>query len=304
MAKIVIALGGNALGNDLKEQESALTHSADIIASLIQQGHDVLITHGNGPQVGKIHQVMNTQLEIPLYVSVAMSQGYIGFDLIRKLQYALTVHGVNVPVDYVLTMVEVDPKDPAFTHPTKPIGGFMDEATASALVKEGIPVVEDSGRGYRRVVASPKPQHITNLTSIQDALNQHHVVVCAGGGGIPVIATDQGYVGVEAVIDKDSASALLAKELDVDVLFILTAVEKVAVYYGTPKQQWLASMSIEETKQFIQEGHFAPGSMLPKVEAALSFVSGAKDKTTIITLLDKASEALKGETGTRIVSDR
>lgn len=304
MAKIVIALGGNALGNDLKEQESALTHSADIIASLIQQGHDVLITHGNGPQVGKIHQVMNTQLEIPLYVSVAMSQGYIGFDLTRKLQHALTVHGVNVPVDYVLTMVEVDPKDPAFTHPTKPIGGFMDEATASALVKEGIPVVEDSGRGYRRVVASPKPQHITNLTSIQDALNQHHVVVCAGGGGIPVIATDQGYVGVEAVIDKDSASALLAKELDVDVLFILTAVEKVAVYYGTPKQQWLASMSIEETKQFIQEGHFAPGSMLPKVEAALSFVSGAKDKTTIITLLDKASEALKGETGTRIVSDR
>lgn len=304
MAKIVIALGGNALGNDLKEQESALTHSADIIASLIQQGHDVLITHGNGPQVGKIHQVMNTQLEIPLYVSVAMSQGYIGFDLTRKLQHALTVHGVNVPVDYVLTMVEVDPKDPAFTHPTKPIGGFMDEATASALVKEGIPVVEDSGRGYRRVVASPKPQHITNLTSIQDALNQHHVVVCAGGGGIPVIATDQGYVGVEAVIDKDSASALLAKELDVDVLFILTAVEKVAVYYGTPKQQWLASMSIEETKQFIQEGHFAPGSMLPKVEAALSFVSGAKNKTTIITLLDKASEALKGETGTRIVSDR
>lgn len=304
MAKIVIALGGNALGNDLKEQESALTHSADIIASLIQQGHDVLITHGNGPQVGKIHQVMNTQLDIPLYVSVAMSQGYIGFDLTRKLQHALTVHGVNVPVDYVLTMVEVDPKDPAFTHPTKPIGGFMDEATASALVKEGVPVVEDSGRGYRRVVASPKPQHITNLTSIQDALNQHHVVVCAGGGGIPVIATDQGYVGVEAVIDKDSASALLAKELDVDVLFILTAVEKVAVYYGTPKQQWLASMSIEETKQFIQEGHFAPGSMLPKVEAALSFVSGAKDKTTIITLLDKASEALKGETGTRIVSDR
>lgn len=304
MAKIVIALGGNALGNDLKEQESALTHSVDIIASLIQQGHDVLITHGNGPQVGKIHQVMNTQLDIPLYVSVAMSQGYIGFDLTRKLQHALTVHGVNVPVDYVLTMVEVDPKDPAFTHPTKPIGGFMDEATASALVKEGIPVVEDSGRGYRRVVASPKPQHITNLTSIQDALNQHHVVVCAGGGGIPVIATDQGYVGVEAVIDKDSASALLAKELDVDVLFILTAVEKVAVYYGTPKQQWLASMSIEETKQFIQEGHFAPGSMLPKVEAALSFVSGAKNKTTIITLLDKASEALKGETGTRIVSDR
>ena len=153
------------------------------------------------------------------------------------------------------------------------------------------------------MVASPKPKHITNLASIQDALKQHHVVVCAGGGGIPVVSSEQGYVGVEAVIDKDSASALLAKELDVDVLFILTAVEKVAVYYGTPQQQWLSSMSIEETKRFISEGHFAPGSMLPKVEAALSFVSGAKNKTTIITLLDKASEALKGETGTRIVSD-
>lgn len=303
MAKIVIALGGNALGNDLKEQDSALTHSAAIIAALIKQGHDVLITHGNGPQVGKIHQVMNTQMEIPLHVSVAMSQGYIGFDLTRKLQHALASSGVNNPVDYVLTMVEVDADDPAFQHPTKPIGGFMDEATAKILMNEGIAVVEDSGRGYRRVVPSPKPKHITNLASIQDSLKQHHVVVCAGGGGIPVVTSKEGYVGVEAVIDKDSASALLAKELDVDVLFILTAVEKVAVYYGTPKQQWLSSMSIEETKRYISEGHFAPGSMLPKVEAALSFVSGAKNKTTIITLLDKASEALKGETGTRIVSD-
>jgi carbamate kinase len=303
MSKIVIALGGNALGNDLKEQDIALTHSAEIIASLIKQGHDVLITHGNGPQVGKIHQVMNTQMEIPLYVSVAMSQGYIGFDLTRKLQHALASCGVNKPVDYVLTMVEVDAEDPAFQNPTKPIGGFMDEATAAILIKEGVAVIEDSGRGYRRVVPSPKPKHITNLASIQDSLKQHHVVVCAGGGGIPVVPSKQGYVGVEAVIDKDSASALLAKELDVDVLFILTAVEKVAVYYGTPKQQWLSSMSIEETKRFISEGHFAPGSMLPKVEAALSFVSGAKNKTTIITLLDKASEALKGETGTRIVSD-
>ena len=303
MAKIVIALGGNALGNDLKEQDSALTHSASIIAALIKQGHDVLITHGNGPQVGKIHQVMNTQMEIPLHVSVAMSQGYIGFDLTRKLQHALAQSGVNNPVDYVLTMVEVDEDDPAFQHPTKPIGGFFDETTAKNLMNEGIAVVEDSGRGYRRVVPSPKPKHITNLASIQDALRKHHVVVCAGGGGIPVVSTNQGYVGVEAVIDKDSASALLAKELDVDVLFILTAVEKVAVYYGTPKQQWLSSMSIEETKRYISEGHFAPGSMLPKVEAALSFVSGVKNKTTIITLLDKASEALRGETGTRIVSD-
>jgi carbamate kinase len=303
MAKIVIALGGNALGNDLKEQDVALTHSANIIASLVKDGHDVIITHGNGPQVGKIHQVMNTQLDIPLHVSVAMSQGYIGFDLVRKLEHALKLVGVDVPVDYALTMVEVDPLDPAFKHPTKPIGGFMSEEDALKLVKEGVPVIEDSGRGYRRVVASPKPKHITNFKSVQDAMKHHHVVVCAGGGGIPVVSTDDGYVGVEAVIDKDSASALLAKELDVDVLFILTAVEKVAINYGKPTQKWLASMSVEETHQYIKEGHFAPGSMLPKVEAALTFVSGKTNKTTIITLLDKASEALRGETGTRIVSE-
>jgi carbamate kinase len=303
MSKIVIALGGNALGNDLNEQDVALTHSAQIIAALVKQGHDVVITHGNGPQVGKIHQVMNTKLEIPLHVSVAMSQGYIGFDLTRKLEHALKVEGLNVPVDYVLTMVEVNPTDLAFKHPTKPIGAFMDEESAKALEAQGVAVVEDSGRGYRRVVASPKPKNITNLVSIQDALKNHHVVVCAGGGGIPVVSTNQGYVGVEAVIDKDSASSLLASQLDVDVLFILTAVEKVAINYGKPSQKWLTTMSIEETKQYIKEGHFAPGSMLPKVEAALDFVNGKKNKTTIITLLDKASEALSGETGTRIVSD-
>ncbi|MBS3991338.1 MAG: carbamate kinase, partial [Erysipelothrix sp.] len=180
---------------------------------------------------------------------------------------------------------------------------FMDEESAKALEAQGVAVVEDSGRGYRRVVASPKPKNITNLVSIQDALKNHHVVVCAGGGGIPVVSTNQGYVGVEAVIDKDSASSLLASQLDVDVLFILTAVEKVAINYGKPSQKWLTTMSIEETKQYIKEGHFAPGSMLPKVEAALDFVNGKKNKTTIITLLDKASEALSGETGTRIVSD-
>jgi carbamate kinase len=303
MSKIVIALGGNALGNDLKEQDVALTHSAQIIAALVKQGHDVVITHGNGPQVGKIHQVMNTQLEIPLHVSVAMSQGYIGFDLTRKLEHALKLEGLDVPVDYVLTMVEVDPSDLAFKHPTKPIGAFMDEESAKALEAQGVAVVEDSGRGYRRVVASPKPKNITNLVSIQDAIKNHHVVVCAGGGGIPVVSTDQGYVGIEAVIDKDSASSLLASQLDVDVLFILTAVEKVAINYGKPSQKWLTTMSIEETKQYINEGHFAPGSMLPKVEAALNFVNGKKNKTTIITLLDKASEALRGDTGTRIVSD-
>ena len=303
MAKIVIALGGNALGNDLNEQEVALAHSAQIIASLVKQGHDVIITHGNGPQVGKIHQVMNKEIEIPLHVSVAMSQGYIGFDLTRKLEHALKVEGIDAPVDYVLTMVEVDPHDSAFNHPTKPIGAFMDEESAKALEAQGVAVIEDSGRGYRRVVASPKPKNITNLKSIQDAIKHHHVVVCAGGGGIPVVSTSQGYVGVEAVIDKDSASSLLASQLDVDVLFILTAVEKVAINYGKPSQKWLTTMSIEETRQYIKEGHFAPGSMLPKVEAALNFVNGKKNKTTIITLLDKATEALIGETGTRIVSD-
>lgn len=303
--KIVIALGGNALGNNLKEQQEALTHTSSIIVDLIEEGHQVIITHGNGPQVGKIHQLVNQNTDevIPLYVSVAMSQGYIGFDLSRKISAELAKRKIDKKVDYLLSQVVVDGKDPAFEHPTKPIGAFVDETTSKQLESQGYSMIEDSGRGYRRVVPSPIPQHVIELESIISLSNEGHVVICTGGGGISVVESDSGYQGVEAVIDKDRASALLAKEVDADILFILTAVEKVAINFGKVNQKWLSTMSIEETYQYIEEGHFAPGSMLPKVEAALAFVEAGKGKKTIISLLDKAKEALDGKTGTVIVSE-
>lgn len=303
--KIVIALGGNALGNNLKEQQEALTHTSSIIVDLIEEGHQVIITHGNGPQVGKIHQLVNQNSDevIPLYVSVAMSQGYIGFDLSRKISAELSKRNIQKKVDYLLSQVVVDREDEAFVHPTKPIGAFVDESTSKQLEAQGYTMIDDSGRGYRRVVPSPMPKHVIELESITSLSNSGHVVICTGGGGIPVVTSETGYQGVEAVIDKDRASALLAKEVDADILFILTAVEKVAINYGKPNQKWLSTMSIEETYQYIDEGHFAPGSMLPKVEAALSFVEAGKGKKTIISLLDKAKDALEGKTGTVIVSE-
>lgn len=303
--KVVIALGGNALGNNLKEQQEALTHTSSIIVDLIEEGHQVIITHGNGPQVGKIHQLVNQNSDevIPLYVSVAMSQGYIGFDLSRKISAELSKRNIQKKVDYLLSQVVVDREDEAFVHPTKPIGAFVDESTSKQLEAQGYTMIDDSGRGYRRVVPSPMPKHVIELESITSLSNSGHVVICTGGGGIPVVTSETGYQGVEAVIDKDRASALLAKEVDADILFILTAVEKVAINYGKPNQKWLSTMSIEETYQYIDEGHFAPGSMLPKVEAALSFVEAGKGKKTIISLLDKAKDALEGKTGTVIVSE-
>ena len=303
--KIVIALGGNALGNNLKEQQEALTHTSSIIVDLIEEGHQVIITHGNGPQVGKIHQLVNQNSDevIPLYVSVAMSQGYIGFDLSRKISAELSKRNIQKKVDYLLSQVVVDREDEAFAHPTKPIGAFVDESTSKQLEAQGYTMIDDSGRGYRRVVPSPMPKHVIELESITSLSNSGHVVICTGGGGIPVVTSETGYQGVEAVIDKDRASALLAKEVDADILFILTAVEKVAINYGKQNQKWLSTMSIEETYQYIDEGHFAPGSMLPKVEAALAFVEAGKGKKTIISLLDKAKDALDGKTGTVIVSE-
>lgn len=303
--KVVIALGGNALGNNLKEQQEALTHTSSIIVDLIEEGHQVIITHGNGPQVGKIHQLVNQNSDevIPLYVSVAMSQGYIGFDLSRKISAELSKRNIQKKVDYLLSQVVVDREDEAFVHPTKPIGAFVDESTSKQLEAQGYTMIDDSGRGYRRVVPSPMPKHVIELESITSLSNSGHVVICTGGGGIPVVTSETGYQGVEAVIDKDRASALLAKEVDADILFILTAVEKVAINYGKPNQKWLSTMSIEETYQYIDEGHFAPGSMLPKVEAALAFVEAGKGKKTIISLLDKAKDALDGKTGTVIVSE-
>lgn len=308
--RIVVALGGNALGNNLPEQMAAVKQTARAIVDLIEQGHQVVIAHGNGPQVGMIQNAMTEltrsdpekYIPCPLSVCVAMSQGYIGYDLQNGLREELLDRGINKGVATVLTQVEVDPHDPAFQNPTKPIGAFMTKEEAGALVKErDYKVVEDAGRGYRRVVASPKPVSIVEIQSIQDMVEAGLVVVACGGGGIPVFKTEGHHLkGAAAVIDKDFASEKMAEQLDADVLIILTAVEKVAVNFGKPDQKWLDSLTPEEARRYIDEGQFAPGSMLPKVQAAVQFAESRPGRTALITLLEKAKAGIAGETGTSI----
>ena len=308
--RIVVALGGNALGNNLPEQMAAVKQTARAIVDLIEQGHQVVIAHGNGPQVGMIQNAMTEltrsdpekYIPCPLSVCVAMSQGYIGYDLQNGLREELLDRGINKGVATVLTQVEVDPHDPAFQNPTKPIGAFMTKEEAGALVKErDYKVVEDAGRGYRRVVASPKPVSIVEIQSIQDMVEAGLVVVACGGGGIPVFKTEGHHLkGAAAVIDKDFASEKMAEQLDADVLIILTAVEKVAVNFGKPDQKWLDSLTPEESRRYMDEGQFAPGSMLPKVQAAVQFAESRPGRTALITLLEKAKAGIAGETGTSI----
>ena len=306
--KIVIALGGNALGKNLPEQMVAVKHTAKAIVDLIEEGNEVVVVHGNGPQVGMIQEAM-TQLTrsnpekyipCPLSVCVAMSQGYIGYDLQNALREEMLDRGIDRGAATVLTQVEVDENDPAFEHPTKPIGAFMTEEEAQQLVHDrGYNVVEDAGRGWRRVVASPKPQNIVEIDTIRSLVQTNHVVIACGGGGIPVYTTQGHHLkGAAAVIDKDFAAARLAEQLDADALIILTAVEKVALHFGKPNQQWLDELTPETASKYIKDGEFAPGSMLPKVQAALQFAQSGEGRTSLITLLDKASEGIQSKTGT------
>ncbi|MGQ5426079.1 carbamate kinase [Thermophilibacter sp. ZX-H3] len=306
--RIVIALGGNALGNNLPEQMEAVKHTARAIVDLIEQGNEVVVAHGNGPQVGMIQEAM-TQLTrsdpekyipCPLSVCVAMSQGYIGYDLQNALREEMLDRGIDVGAATVLTQVEVDPEDPAFANPTKPIGAFMTREEADRMIAErGYEVVEDAGRGYRRVVASPRPVGIVELDTIRSLVETNHVVVACGGGGIPVFKTEGNHLkGAAAVIDKDFAAARLAEQLDADFLVILTAVEKVAVNFGKPDQQWLDELTPETAARYIEEGQFAPGSMLPKVQAALAFAQSGPGRSSLITLLERAADGIAGKTGT------
>ncbi|WP_072371951.1 carbamate kinase [Thermophilibacter mediterraneus] len=306
--RIVIALGGNALGNNLPEQMQAVKHTARAIVDLIEQGNEVVVAHGNGPQVGMIQEAM-TQLTrsdpekyipCPLSVCVAMSQGYIGYDLQNALREEMLDRGIEKGAATVLTQVEVDPDDPAFANPTKPIGSFMTREEADRMVAErGYDVIEDAGRGYRRVVASPKPAGIVEIDTIRSLVETNHVVIACGGGGIPVFTTEGHHLkGAAAVIDKDFAAAKLAEQLDADFLVILTAVEKVAVNFGKPDQQWLDELTPETAERYIGEGQFAPGSMLPKVQAALSFAQSGPGRSSLITLLERASDGIAGKTGT------
>ena len=308
--KIVVALGGNALGKNLPEQMEAVKESVKPIADLIEEGHEVVISHGNGPQVGMIQEAMQLltrsnpekYVPCPLSVCTAMSQGYIGYDLQNMLREELLNRGIHMDVASCLTQVEVDPEDPAFQNPTKPIGAFMTKEEAEALVRDrDYTVIEDAGRGYRRVVASPKPKAIVEISTIKALADSGHIVIAAGGGGIPVFRTENNHLkGAAAVIDKDFASELLAEEIDADYLIILTAVEKAAINYNKPDQKWLDDLSIEEAQKYIDEGQFAKGSMLPKIEAAVKFASSKEGRIALITLLEKAKDGINGKTGTRV----
>ena len=308
--RIVIALGGNALGKNLPKQMIAVKHTAKAIVDLIEQGNEVIIAHGNGPQVGMIQEAM-TQLNrsdpekyipCPLSVCVAMSQGYIGYDLQNALREEMLDRGIKKNAATVLTQVEVDKNDPAFKNPTKPIGSFMTEEEAKKMVAErGYNVVEDAGRGYRRVVASPQPVAIVELDTIRSLIETGNVVIACGGGGIPVFITEGNHLkGAAAVIDKDFAAARLAEQVNADALIILTAVEKVAIHFGTPEQEDLSELTPESAQAYIEAGEFAPGSMLPKVQAALQFAQSGEGRTSLITLLDKAADGIAGKTGTVI----
>lgn len=310
MARIVIALGGNALQSKnsaptAEGQLSVVKETCEFIADIVQAGHEIAVVHGNGPQVGRIVLASETANEVtpamPFDVCGAMSQGYIGYHIQQALRYSLGKRGINYPVLTIATQVVVDKNDPGFQNPTKPIGPFYTKEEADELVAErGYTVKEDAGRGYRRVVASPIPQKIVEINAIR-GLWDTSIVICCGGGGIPVVENLDGTMdGVAAVIDKDFAAELLAEQVDADALMILTEVEKVAVNWGKPDQQDLSHMSLLEAAQYVEEGQFAPGSMLPKVEACMKFARAFPNKKAIITSLGKATEALDGKTGTSI----
>ena len=307
--RIVVALGRNAFGETFPEQQANVKKAAKAIADLVEAKYQIVITHSNGPQVGMINNAMialthedEKQPNTPLSVCVAMSQAYIGYDLQNALREELFNRGIHdIPVATMITQVRVDADDPAFETPSKPIGKFLSKEEADVMAEKYDYIMkEDAGRGYRRVVASPKPQEIVEIGTIRTMVDSGDLVIACGGGGIPVMRQGNHLKGASAVIDKDFASALLAKELHADFLIILTAVEKVALNYGKPDEKWLDDVTVEEAKQYVEEGHFAPGSMLPKVQAALDFAESKPGRQSLITLLEKAKDGILGETGTRI----
>ncbi len=302
--RIVIALGGNALGNTPYEQLALVTETAKPIVDLIEQGNEVIIAHGNGPQVGMINLGMATAAEakaiksdMPFPECGAMSQGYIGYHLQNAIGNELAACGMKKDVATIVTQVLVDENDPAFQNPTKPVGAFYDKETAERIAKEkGYTMVEDAGRGYRQVVPSPKPIDVIEKNTVNALIKDGCVVITVGGGGIPVVRKNGKLYGTPAVIDKDFASAKLAELVHADALVILTAVDRVCINWGKPNQQSLDEMSVADAEKYCEEGHFAPGSMLPKVKAAISFAKTGG--TAIIASLENAGKAVKGESGT------
>lgn len=305
--RLVIALGGNALGKTPEEQLELVTKTAESIVDLSEE-YDLAIGHGNGPQVGMINNAFEYAAlngagtpAMPFPECGAMSQGYIGYHLQQSVRNELKKRGINKNVATVLTQVLVDEKDEAFKNPTKPIGSFMTKEEADEIAKEkGYTFVEDAGRGYRRVVASPIPKEIVELDVVNSLIENDNIVITVGGGGIPVIDKEDKLEGIPAVIDKDRSSALLAEELKADMLVILTAVDQVMINFGKENEEAIKEMTLEEAKKYIGEEQFAKGSMLPKVEACMEFVENTENGIALITSLEKAAEALKGQTGTII----
>ena len=310
--RIVIALGGNALQADPKDTSAeaqliTAKQTAKPLVDLIQAGHELIVTHGNGPQVGQIvaaYEAAGSSV-MPFPECGAMSQGYIGYHLQQAIREEMICRGIHKHIATVVTQVVVDKNDPGFQNPTKPIGSFYTEEEAKKLQQEkGYTMVEDAGRGWRRVVPSPEPMDVVEAPIIKTLVDAGHVVITVGGGGIPVVDGGNGILkGVPAVIDKDFASEKIAEILDADYLIILTAVEQVAIYFNQPNQKNLSKLTVREAYRYMEEGHFVPGSMLPKIRAALKFVESKPGRKALITSLEKAKEGLEGKTGTVIVTD-
>lgn len=306
--RIVVALGGNTLGKTLPEQCAAAQDLAASLGELLQGEGQLVVVHGTGPQVGMLQQAMDALTRedpsyppTPLAVCTAMSQGYLGGTLQDALREELRRRGSARTVTTLLTQVEVDPADPAFQHPSKPIGAFLSREAAAALEGQGVPVMEDAGRGWRRAVPSPQPRRLVELETVRLLMEAGQVVIAGGGGGIPVRGAEDGSLQtVDAVVDKDFVAGLLAEDLDADLLLILTAVERVAIHFGKPNQRWLTHMTLPVAEEYIAQGQFAEGSMLPKVQAAVRFGRSKPGRQTLITLPGKVSEALRGQTGTLI----
>lgn len=310
--KIVVALGGNALGDTPEQQINAVKKAAHCIADLVEEGNEVLVGHGNGPQVGMINLAMNYAADkgetgtpcIPFAECNAMSEGYIGYHILQAIENEFQIRRINEPVATIATQVEVDPEDPAFADPTKPVGAYYNEEQAKRLQEDkGYVFKKFADKGYRRIVPSPLPQKIVELDAITRMANAGILVITVGGGGIPVVRENNRYVGVSAVIDKDRSCAKLAIDIDADALIILTAVDKVSIHYGKTDQVDLDELTLRDAEEYAADGEFGVGSMLPKVEACIEFVKHKNNGVAIITSLEKASLAIQGTAGTRIIGN-
>ncbi|MBP3468174.1 MAG: carbamate kinase [Lachnospiraceae bacterium] len=305
--RVVVALGHRALGTTLPEQKEAVKNTSRVIADLIEKGYQVSITHSNAPQVGMIHTAMNefgkeheNYTAAPMSVCSAMSQGYIGYDLQNGIREELMNRGIYRTVSTILTQVIVDPYDEAFYTPTKVLGRYMNVEEANAERKKGNYVVEEPGKGYRRIVSAPNPVSIVEIDAIRALLDADQIVVACGGGGIPVLEQDHHLKGAGAVIEKDLTAGKMAEEINADMLIILTSVEKVKINMGRPEEEELGEISVEQAKEYMEEGHFGKYNMYPKFKASVEFIEKREGRSALITSFDKLNEALKGKTGTII----